>query len=502
MSVAAAAWGTRVVEDAVRDLELRGMVLWVEGDQLRFRGPRAAQNAADLQLLSARKAEALAYLTQRQNRAPVTISQRLWLRSDRHMVPIEYRKTPLLLELEGPLDQNLLSRALEQLRERHEMLRTRYVCDDDGVLFQTTEGVEPQDAPPYADVSGKSEPEHAKEIWGLVREQYLKDPDYDRGHPMQVWLYRLANGRHVLVTITDHIALDNRTMALVLGDLFRLYSDLVAGQPSTLPPVGASYADYARSMQARQGMGAMGANLGWWREKIGEMQCVDLRDPKQRWEGPGSRQIQPFRFPKEAAERAGEMARNLGVPVSVILSAVFGALMARWTDKQRIVTGYLVDDRPSRMALTAGAFIRTSPLIVDLRGDPTVREFIQRVRQAHLHTIDPDRAIFSRDIPRLPQTLLNLQQPIMRRVGQDRGGVTVKPWDNDSGMHPRMTTDFQVNLRIHSKFLVGHVLFTPDRVNPEAVRWFCTGSAVLLDRMVHNPDDAMSVVAPPRTVVV
>src|SRR5690554_5070028 len=122
-----------------------GINLWLdETQQLRFRAPKGAMTAEFKQAIGENKAEIIAFLQQAQLQTqsirPIErqadglyalsyAQQRFWF-LDNLQPGNPSLNIPAVLSIRSALNTQALTQAFNQLSDRHESLRTIFVCDD------------------------------------------------------------------------------------------------------------------------------------------------------------------------------------------------------------------------------------------------------------------------------------------------------------------------------------------------------------------------------------
>ncbi|WP_235668227.1 condensation domain-containing protein, partial [Pseudomonas coronafaciens] len=143
---------------------------------------------------------------------------------------------PMAVRLNGPLDHQALSAALDQLVQRHETLRTRFVSEDGAfyqeILQQATVALEFASVEP-ADIADQ------------VRAELHKPFDLLSGTLLRVKLFQLGDTEHVLTVCMHHIVSDGWSGEVLIRECVQLYQAQVSGQPAQLPALAIQYADYA-----------------------------------------------------------------------------------------------------------------------------------------------------------------------------------------------------------------------------------------------------------------
>ncbi len=355
--------------------------------------------------------------------APLSYAQELlWLLSQVFEDGIAYN-APGSFQLKGPLDLGLLARAFEGLVERHSILRTTY-RPVAGTPMQVIGAVEPVDIN-LIDLRGRPADDQHAESQRILREESRYRFDLVNGPMMRPTVIRLADDEHILMLNMHHIATDGYSRSALYRDLTVLYEAFGEGLPSPLPPLAIQYADYAVWQRAWLDQGVADAQLEYWKRKLARAPSrLDLptdfpRPPVRSWVGDNISLM--LDTPTREALRA--VARREDATLFVALLAVFGTLLARYSDQDDIVIGtpFAARNR-TELESMVGYFINPLALRLDLSGDPTFTELIARARettlQAFAHADVPYESVVrvtnpQRDLSQTPvfQAMMVLHNP-------------------------------------------------------------------------------------------
>ena len=326
-------------------------------------------------------------ITRREGSGPAELShaqEMLWLLSQVFDGGVAYN-SPGAFHLEGPLDLDVLGRALTALTERHEILRTTYDVIG-GQPMQIVGPVRSVDIN-LVDLQRRSPDERAEETQRILKEESRFLFDLVNGPVMRTTVIQLAEREHILMINMHHVCTDGYSRGVLYRDLTALYDAVGAGQAAELPPLAIQYADFAVWQRRWLNGGIAEAQLHYWREQLRAAPSrLDLptdfaRPPVRAYVGDYMNMMVDL----ETREGLKAAARSADATLFVSLLATFGALLSRYAGEDDIVIGTPFASRNrSELESMVGYFINPLALRLDLSGDPTFEELLARARKTVL----------------------------------------------------------------------------------------------------------------------
>jgi amino acid adenylation domain-containing protein/non-ribosomal peptide synthase protein (TIGR01720 family) len=329
---------------------------------------------------------------------------------------------PLAVWLDGTLDVTALAAALSDVTIRHEALRT---------ILEEREGRGWQRVLPPATTGPKllveAVPQH--DLPAALRRAAGRPIDLAAG-PLHAALFRTAADRHALLLVLHHTAGDGGSVGPLWRDLGTAYAARAAGHAPRFAPLPAQYSDYARWQREVLGDpahadSALARGIDFWRAALdGAPDELPLGHdrPISSASGQSARTV-AFTLDGAATRTLRELAASHGATLFMVLQAALGALLATLGGGTDVVLGTAVEGRADRrLADTVGFFANTIALRVDVSGDPTFTELLQRVRAFDLaalphadvpfrHVVDAVRPMRAAGRNPLFQVMLVLQNP-------------------------------------------------------------------------------------------
>ena len=435
---------------------------------------------------------------------PLSFSQRrLWF-LDRLQPNSPLYNLPAGVRLSGRLDVNVLRRSLSEVISRHEILRTTFHSAD-GEPVQVI-------APhydlsfPVVDLSGFTYEEAEKEVERLATADYLLPFDLSRLPLVRAALLKLNDTEHVLLFTLHHIICDGWSINVLMREVAALYHAFLTEDRSPLPELAIQYADFAQWQREYLSGDVLDEHLTYWKGSLagGEMQQGFSASFSPDDERSISGAYYSFVIPKSLSDSLRDMSRQEGVTMFMLLLAAFSTLLRRYTGLESINVGSAIANRNrAETEGLIGMFVNTLVLKVDMSGDPTFRELLQRVRSVTLSGYEHQDLPFERLVEELnPQRNMN-QNPLFqvgfttdyeRQQTLDIPGfslpdLVVTPLNIDRGT---AKLDLSLDMSETGQDLVGLFGYRTDLFDADTIERMATHFHNLLKSIDSNPSQTIS----------
>ncbi|WP_370410786.1 amino acid adenylation domain-containing protein [Streptomyces fradiae] len=278
---------------------------------------------------------------------------------------------PWVFRFAGPVDPELLRRALAGVVDRHGALRTTFELGEDGPR---------QIVHPSVELPFTVRETTADALDALIAEAALVPFDLETGPLVRAHLYR-TGATSTLLLLCHHIVWDEGSLPVLETELAALYESLATGRPAELPELPVQYADYSAWQQQD---GTAERQLDHWREQLRDaptepVLATDRPRPEvQAFRGAFHR----FAMPRPVAEAVRALARSEDATPYMVLLAGLALTLHRRTGRRDLVLGSPVSVR-GRAELDAlvGYFVNLLPLRVRLGEDMDFRDLVRHVRE-------------------------------------------------------------------------------------------------------------------------
>ncbi|WP_445362254.1 amino acid adenylation domain-containing protein [Microbulbifer sp. ANSA003] len=441
---------------------------------------------------------------------PLSFSQqRLWFLSQIEGAEASYN-LPLVMEICGQLDRDALESSLQQLFERHEVLRSRFVSENG----ESGQMIRPADPLPvlFEDAQNWDEQRRQQAINLACQQAFSLADDL----LIRVTLYRYSQNRHVLLIVLHHIVTDGWSNGILQRDLLALYKSCCENRPPQLPELPIQYADFAAWQQARHG--DFSGQLDYWRQKLAGMARV-LPLPLDGVRGENQYQGATMAAVLEPDVLAWleKLAKTHDATLFMLLLNAFQAVLAHHSGCNDIALGTVVANRQSSELENVVGFF-TNTLVVR---DQVVRQksFVDSLKQTRSTLLDayrnqdvpfeqvvehvcPERPEFAAPLVQVMFVLQNAQQ-VQFQPEQIQGlEIRPAPWE-----YGQSKFDLTVSLQNDDTGLQIHFEYKSDLLSETRMqRWLTTYTGLLqgiagapeasidhlLDELLHSDDAGQS----------
>ncbi|ALC60135.1 peptide synthetase [Burkholderia pseudomallei] len=433
-------------------------------------------------------------LAPRDGRIALSLAQqRLWFLTQLEGVSEAYHMSGAV-RLDGPLNREVLQRALNRIVMRHEALRT---------CFAREEGEPIQVIQPHADLTVSyhdlREAEQSEQRAKDLSQAHASAPfDLSRDLPVRVLLLQLADEAHVVQVVMHHIASDGWSVGVFLQELSALYGSFIAEQGDPLAPLPLQYADYAAWQRRWLASGQLEKQGAFWQTNLsGAPTLLELptdrpRPPKQSHAGASVE----VKLGAALSERVKRLSQRHGVTPYMTLLSSWAAVLSRLSGQEEVVIGSPVAGRNrTEVEALIGFFVNTLALRLDLSSEPTVGELLKRTKAQVLSAQAHQDLPFDQVVERVKPPRSTAHPPLFQVMfvwqNMPAGELTIPGLTIRAVETPLQTAQFELTLSLQEAGddIVGHLNYASALFDESTVRRYVTYWCRLLEGMTAGAAD-------------
>ena len=385
-------------------------------------------------------------------------------------------------------DKQRFETAVSGLIQRHDALRTSFhVINEepvqrihDSVSFdiQYHRPVQPGDGP----------------IEKQLIDAFIKPFDLAEAPLLRAGLFKLEQGRHLLVFDMHHIIGDGTSMGILTDDFIQLYES----GPESLPKPGIQYKDFTLWQNSLIENGEIEAQTHYWQNVFptpGDIPVLHLptdfpRPPLLSFAGDNY----DFSLAPELATEVTALGTRTGSTLYMTLMAAFNILLSKYSRQDDIVVGIGIMGRPhADLQKIIGMFVNSLPLRSKPIGKKSILQLLEEVKAHSIDAFDNQDIQFEslveklnpqRDASRTPVFDVSFVFQNFQQAQQEMHSLQMEPYRDDN-----KTAKF--DLTLFSSERNNHILFNLEYrtslFRHETIQRMAGHLLNILDRMVKNP---------------
>jgi len=427
--------------------------------------------------------------------------QRLWF-LDQFEPDSPFYNIPTAVRIKGDLNIPALQDTIDEIVYRHESLRTTFATENG----EPVQVIHPNMTCPLelVDLSALSADRREAEAMRLANNEARTPFSLKNGPLFRSRLVILREGEYIMLVTMHHIISDGWSIGVFMREVSIIYQAFCNNEGSPLPDLEIQYADFS-DWQRKWLKGEVLENqLAYWKEKLQAVPILELPTDKPR---PAIQSARGANYstilPKSLSTELKQFCRHQGITPFMGLLSAFYILLYRYAGQEDIAVGTPVANRTqAQTEALIGFFINTLVLRTNLYGNPTVKEFVQRVRrvsiegQAHqdlpfemlVEAVQPERSMSHSPLFQVMFILQNATGGGEQET-QNTAGITMEQIEVDAGTS---TFDITVSIAEQNKGLHTSVEYCTDLFEPETIERFVNQFRSVLTAMIARPDAHIS----------
>ncbi|MDZ7269873.1 MAG: amino acid adenylation domain-containing protein [candidate division KSB1 bacterium] len=303
----------------------------------------------------------------------------------RHDTALHHWNTSIMLAMAQPLDPAMLAQTVQLLLTHHDALRLRFQRTAAG-WRQYLAGLEGETPFVHVDLS-QTPARRRKEAIESTAAQMQTSLNLAEGPLLRVCYMDLGPKQsHRLLLILHHLVVDGVSLRLFLEDLLRVYRQLQAGQPVSLPPKTTSFQAWARALVQYAQSTELKQELAHWREVAAQqMPALPVDFPGGSNTYGDSDHVTVSLNARETRKLLQHLPAAHGTQINDVLLAALVSAFAPWTGRRQLMIDMEGHGREDILpgldvSRTLGWFTSQYPVWLDLEQAREPRVMLEAVK--------------------------------------------------------------------------------------------------------------------------
>lgn len=316
--------------------------------------------------------------------------ERLWFIDNLQQGTNAYN-IPIVLKLSKNINKRYLFQALENVVNRHEILRSVIKEDINANAYQKVLELNTKlliNEHTYVNVE-----ELYKNL--AINCNYIFK--LDREYPIKIDFYQNINEIFLAIVI-NHIAFDGWSIDILLNEVtigYKYYQELGFTDKKTkvqdLPTLAIQYKDYALWQRAYLNETILSTQLNYWKNQLSGYENIHLTTDKQRpliMDYIGANEY--FNLGKDISTKLRNLSKDLGISLYSILLGSYYFLLSIYTNQTDLVIGTPIANRHyTDLEDIIGPFVNTLAIRVRIDKQQLVTEYLnyisEKIIEAHVY---------------------------------------------------------------------------------------------------------------------
>ena len=238
--------------------------------------------------------------------------------------------------LYGEFDRSSMERALQDVINRHESLRTTFSEDGTEICIHKKSEFNLY----FEDISSKTSAEQQSFVENFAKRDAETAFDLLNGPLYRIALFKLGAQHHYLTFTAHHIICDGWSLSVIMQEISKLYSAYATGKKPDLQPAP-RFRDYAKEQQAFYKSEEYKKIQQYWIDQF--KNGVPLLQIPTDYSRPEERTYKSHRddyaLSKELISEIKKIGTKVGCSFSITVRAAFEILLSRITGQNDIILG-------------------------------------------------------------------------------------------------------------------------------------------------------------------
>ncbi len=396
---------------------------------------------------------------------------------------------------EGSLNTELFVKSLEELFERHKVLKSyfrvengtpvAYIDKDSGINISLIDfsGI------PSSDLEDKLQEfmENASKTKFII----------EHGPLYKFSLLNIGNGKSLFHLTIHHLIFDGWSWGIFTRELKEIYNSLISGTKTELDPLPLNYFEYAQLARQEDPNVKYEELKEFWKKKLAGI-SGKLNFPldfKRKEISTGSGGRVDLNLGEERSEKIKEYCNKENVTLYMFFLSLFGFLLSRYSGDDDICIGSPTANRPSsNLEKLIGLFINSIVLRLQFNEELKFSDLLQKVKNVAIDAISHQDLPIENLVDLLqPERVLNMN-PIFQvmfawqnapRPPLDLMGIRSERVFQKNGVSPLDMTFYAWE---ENDSVIGEIEFSTDIFKRSTIEAFKENFIYLVDQIIKYPE--------------
>lgn len=399
---------------------------------------------------------------------------------------------PVAVHLTGQLNVSALVLSLNEIIQRHQILRTSFEVVGGEPVQKVVDFVKL--TVPEVDLRHFSDEQQQTEVQKLSLQAAKISFDLSQAPLLQAKLLHLQEESILLLTL-HHLVADGWSIKLLVQELSAVYQAFADEKPSPLAELPLQYTDFVNWQRNRLQSEVLEKHLAYWKQQLGgNLPVLQLptdfpRPPIQTFRGAQ----QKFVLSTTLTKAIKQLSQQENVTLFMTLLAVFQTLLYRYTGQEDIIVGSPIANRNrAELEQLIGCFVNTLVLRTNLDGNPSFTELLGRIKKVAVEAYTHQDLPFEKLVEELQPNRDLSHNPLFQVMFVLQNPATNSIWKTEELNTETAKFDICLSLMDSEEGLIGFLEYNSDIFNAETITRMLMHFQTLLESIVAKPQQRIA----------
>ncbi|MEM7186175.1 MAG: amino acid adenylation domain-containing protein [Bacteroidota bacterium] len=408
------------MEQLLASLREEKIKISLKGDDLKIRFDGAQIPEHLLEALRQNKEELVSYLKEHRSTKNMTIPKvaeqldgyplssaqsSMWVICQMEEASVAYNMSfSLAMTIENV---PFFRRAVDDVIDRHEALRTLFRANDEGLPRQWILDRKELDMEVRV-VDFRDEEDRKAKARAFSNQDAIRPFDLEKGPLLRAYLLQLGENEFLFYYCLHHIICDGWSMDVLAADVMGRYQNYLDGTQQEWPPLAIQYKDYACWQQDRLLNGELNRQKDYWIDNLrGELPMLDLPTTRNR---PAIKtfvgESMAMQLPSKVVARLNALVKDKGGSLFMAFLTGLQTSLSFYTGETDIAVGTPVSGRVHRdLEPQIGFYLNVLVMRSEISWDRSFKELYNELKTRMIQNLEHqdypfDQLVNDLEIPR------------------------------------------------------------------------------------------------------
>ncbi len=406
---------------------------------------------------------------------------------------------PFTYILKGNVDFDLLHKCLNEVFNRHDILRSRVETVD----LKPALTLNPKDSffIKNIDLSNIEKDSLTETINNFLKEEIRTLFDIANDNLYRAYLIKISDQESIFHITIHHIVFDGWSWGIFVKEFNQIYKLLTDGKTPSLPPVDYQYYEYANWQQKYLQEKNFESSISYWKNKLNNHPVkinfpYDFERPN-RQKGYGGREF--FKISKELTNNLKAFSKERNVTEFTTYLSAFSVLLNRYSGDNDICIGTPTANRPnSKLEKIIGFFVNTIVLRLNIDNKLSFNDFLNQSKKIVIEALDHQDLPFEKLVEVIqPERQININpiyQVLFAWQNTPRPPISLTNAESVRYSVPEGVSplDITVYMWEENGVIEGEVEFNIDLLTRKTIKRITDNFITLLENICYAPDSLIS----------